>query len=132
VRELGVTLWLTDRSVAVTDLARAVERAGLGALFLTSHTHVPSFRRDIFADEDREDARLLDQFTALGAAAAVTSSLKLGTCVCIFPQHDRSSSPSRWRRSITCRGAGSSSESAPGGSARSCETTVSSPGSGGG
>jgi probable F420-dependent oxidoreductase len=88
VTQLGVTVWLTDRSVAVTDLARAVERAGLDALFLTSHTHVPAVRRDILADTDREDARLLDQFTALGAAAAVTSSLKLGTCVCIVPQHD--------------------------------------------
>ncbi len=85
---LGVTVWLTDRSVAVTDLARAVERAGLESLFLTSHTHVPASRRDILADGDREDARLLDQFTALGAAAAVTSRLRLGTCVCIVPQHD--------------------------------------------
>jgi probable F420-dependent oxidoreductase len=85
---LGVTVWLTDRSVGVTELACAVERAGLESLFLTSHTHVPASRRDILADDDRQDARLLDQFTALGAAAAVTSHLRLGTCVCIVPQHD--------------------------------------------
>jgi len=35
-----------------------------------------------------QSARILDPFTALGAAAAVTSRLKLGTGICVVAQHD--------------------------------------------
>jgi probable F420-dependent oxidoreductase len=87
--ELGVVAWLTDRSVGITELGAAVEQAGLESLFLTEHTHVPVSRRDLLDDEvHSQDPRLLDQFTALGAAAAVTSRLKLGTGICIVPQRD--------------------------------------------
>jgi len=86
---LGVAVWLTDTGVAITELARLVEDAGLESLFLTEHSHVPASRVDLVAgDRPGEDARLLDQFTALGAAAACTSRLRLGTGVCIVPQHD--------------------------------------------
>ena len=86
---LGVAVWQTDTSVAVTQLATLVERAGLESLFLTAHTHVPVSRRDLVqGDRPGEDARLLDQFTALGAAAACTTRLQLGTGVCVVPQHD--------------------------------------------
>ena len=82
--ELGVVAWLTDRGVGIAELAAAVEQAGLESLFLTEHTHVPVSRRDLLDDEvHSQDSRLLDQFTVLGAAAAVTSRLKLGTGICI-------------------------------------------------
>ena len=87
--DLGVAVWLTDRSVGIVELATAVEAAGFESLFLTGHTHVPTSRRDVFAgNRPGEDARLLDQFTALGAAAACTSRLRLGTGVCVVPQFD--------------------------------------------
>ena len=86
---LGVAVWLTDRSTGIAELATAVEEAGFESLFLTGHTHVPTSRRDVFGgDRPGEDARLLDQFTALGAAAACTSVLRLGTGVCVVPQFD--------------------------------------------
>jgi probable F420-dependent oxidoreductase len=86
---LGVAAWLTDTGVGIAELARAVEEAGLESLFLTEHSHVPTSRVDLVAgDRPGEDARLLDQFTALGAAAACTSRLRLGTGICIVPQHD--------------------------------------------
>lgn len=86
---LGAAVWLTDTGVGITELARLVEDAGLESLFLTEHSHVPAGRRDLVqGDRPGEDARLLDQFTALGAAAACTSRLRLGTGVCIVPQHD--------------------------------------------
>src|SRR6478672_1526705 len=86
---LGVAVWLTDTGVAITELARLVEDAGLESLFLTEHSHVPARRQDLVqGDRPGEDARLLDQFTALGAAAACTSRLRLGTGICIVPQHD--------------------------------------------
>ena len=86
---LGVAVWLTDTGVGITELARMVEESGLESLFLTEHSHVPTSRVDLVAGErPGEDARLLDQFTALGAAAACTSRLRLGTGICIVPQHD--------------------------------------------
>jgi probable F420-dependent oxidoreductase len=86
--ELGVVVAPTDLSAAITDVARAVEQAGLESLFLVEHTHVPVSRRDLLVGLHSELPRILDQFTALGAAAAVTSRLKLGTAMCIPAQHD--------------------------------------------
>jgi probable F420-dependent oxidoreductase len=87
--KLGVAVWLTDQGMAVTDLARALEQAGIESLFLTEHTHLPVSRRDVLDDPVHSlDAHLLDSFTALGAAAAVTSRLVLGTGICVIPQHD--------------------------------------------
>ena len=87
--DLGVAVWLTDRSIGIAELATSVEEVGLESLFLTGHTHVPISRRDVFeGDRPGEDARLLDQFTALGAAAGCTSALRLGTGVCVVPQFD--------------------------------------------
>ena len=87
--QLGVAVWLTNTGINVTKLAHTVETAGLESLFLTEHSHVPASRGDLVAgDRPGEDARLLDQFTALGAAAACTSRLRLGTGICIVPQHD--------------------------------------------
>lgn len=86
--KLGVAVWLMDH-VKIGELAPAVEQAGFESLFLTGHSHVPVSRRDVFeGDRPGQDARLLDQFIALGAAAAVTSRLRLGTGVCVVPQHD--------------------------------------------
>jgi probable F420-dependent oxidoreductase len=86
--DAGVVTWPTDLTVGITELARAVEQAGLESLFLTEHTHVPVSRRDVLSEEHSQDARIFDQFTALGAAAAVTSRLKLGTGMCIVAQRD--------------------------------------------
>lgn len=87
--QLGAAAWLTDTGVGIAELARITEDAGLESLFLTEHSHVPAGRVDLVAgDRPGEDARLLDQFTALGAAAACTSRLRLGTGICIVPQHD--------------------------------------------
>jgi probable F420-dependent oxidoreductase len=70
-------------------LARTVEQAGLESLFLTEHTHVPVSRRDVLEDSVHAlDAHVLDPFTALGVAAASTSSVRLGTGACIVAQRD--------------------------------------------
>lgn len=87
--ELGVVLWQTDEGLGICEVARMVEQAGLESLFLVGHSHVPVSRRDVIEEAGHElDAHLLDQFTALGACAAVTERLKLGTGICIAPQYD--------------------------------------------
>jgi probable F420-dependent oxidoreductase len=87
--DLGVWVVLTAASARIADLAPAVEQAGLESLFLCEHTHLPVSRRDLLDDPFLwQVPDLLDQFTALGAAAVVTSRLRLGTGICLPAQHD--------------------------------------------
>jgi probable F420-dependent oxidoreductase len=87
--KLGIAMWQTDQGVGVPEGAAIAEQSGIESLFVVSHTHIPVSRPDVIADPVHErDAYLLEQFTSLGAASAVTRTLKLGTCVCIVPQCD--------------------------------------------
>lgn len=87
--DIGVVAWLTDLDLGIADVARMVEQAGLESLFVPEHTHVPVVRRDLLDDPYHvHDPRLLDHLVVLGAAAAVTSRLKLGTAACVLPQRD--------------------------------------------
>jgi probable F420-dependent oxidoreductase len=89
---IGVTAFLTDRTMSADDLARAVEERGYASLFLPEHTHLPvsaadppALVRGVHADDYR---RSLDPFVALAAAAAVTERIRLGTGVALVAQHD--------------------------------------------
>ncbi|MGC4109542.1 MAG: LLM class F420-dependent oxidoreductase [Nocardioides sp.] len=86
---LGVAIELTDEDAGIVDVATAVEAAGLESLFVTEHSHVPVARQDLVEDAFlTRHRRLLDQFSVLAAAAAVTTRIRLGTAVCVVPQHD--------------------------------------------
>jgi probable F420-dependent oxidoreductase len=89
---LGITCFLTDRAMAPSDLARAVEERGFVSLYLPEHTHLPvradtppSLVEGVRAEDYR---RSLDPFVALATAAPVTSTLQLGTGVVLAAQHD--------------------------------------------
>ncbi len=87
--KIGVAADITDCTVAVTDLAMAVENAGLESLFFTQRTHFTVSRRELLEQEGHEmDANLLDPFVALGAASAVTSRIGLGTGACYVAVYD--------------------------------------------
>jgi probable F420-dependent oxidoreductase len=83
---------LTDRGIRIDELAREVEARGFDSLWLGEHSHVPV----AVASHPREDGRPLpdfykrlpDPFVQLGAAAAVTSRITLGTAVCLIVEHD--------------------------------------------
>jgi probable F420-dependent oxidoreductase len=90
--ELGLTMFTTDQSMSVVDLARAAEERGFASLYVPEHTHIPTSRRTppptgeaVLAEEYK---RTLDPFVALAAAAAVTSRIRLGTAICLVAQHD--------------------------------------------
>lgn len=68
-------------------LARDVEDRGFESLFYTEHTHIPVASRRA-SGSARDYATTFDPFVALAAAAAATSTLKLGTAVCLLPQRD--------------------------------------------
>jgi probable F420-dependent oxidoreductase len=89
----GVTIFPTDLSIGVVELARACEERGLDSLYLPEHTHIPTSRRTpwpVAPDRpiDEKYKRSLDPLVGLGAAAAVTTSLRLGTGILLVAQRD--------------------------------------------
>ncbi len=89
---VGVTAFLTDRSMPVDDFARAVEARGYDSLYLPEHTHLPvalasppALVKGVHLDDYK---RSLDPFVSLAAAAAVTDRILLGTGVTLVAQHD--------------------------------------------
>lgn len=88
--KIGVTSLLTDYGISPPALARGVEERGLSALFLTEHTHIPVSRRSPWPggpDLPRAYSHTVDPFVALGAMAAVTDRIVLGTAVTLVNQH---------------------------------------------
>jgi probable F420-dependent oxidoreductase len=89
---LGVTAFLTDRSLPPAELAVAAEERGFHSLYVPEHTHLPvradtppSLVEGVHAEDYR---RSLDPFVALSMAAAVTTRIRLGTGVVLVAQHD--------------------------------------------
>src|SRR5919204_792874 len=89
--DFGATMFITDYSIPVTELARALEDLGFESLWVPEHTHIPTSRKSPWpggAELPKEYLHSLDPFLALTAAASVTSRLKLGTGVCLVIERD--------------------------------------------
>ncbi|WP_300007290.1 LLM class F420-dependent oxidoreductase [Pseudonocardia sp.] len=89
--ELGIVTFLTDYGISPVELGRATEERGFDALFLTEHTHIPASRVSPWPGGPELPTRYshtFDPFVALGAIAAVTSRIALGTGVSLVAQHD--------------------------------------------
>jgi probable F420-dependent oxidoreductase len=87
----GVTMFATDRSIDVVELARAAEERGLASLWLPEHTHIPLSRLTTHpsgGELPEEYKRSLDPLVALAAAASVTTTLRLGTGVLLAAQRE--------------------------------------------
>ncbi len=87
--KFGVSMFATDTSARPADVAPLAEQMGFDAFWVSEHSHMPLDTEFPLADEvPREYASMLDPFVALAAAASVTSTIKIGTAICIVPQHD--------------------------------------------
>jgi probable F420-dependent oxidoreductase len=89
--DVGIAMFVTDRTVAPDELARLVEEHGFESLFVPDHTHIPVSRRTPFGGGGELPGyytRILDPFVALTAAAAATDRLRVGTGVLLVPEHD--------------------------------------------
>ena len=89
--ELGLANFLTDYGMAPAELGRQTEQRGFESLFLPEHTHIPVSRETPYpggGELPPEYSHTLDPFVALGAVAAVTERLKLGTGVCLVIERD--------------------------------------------
>ena len=90
-QHFGVTMFPTDYSIQPVELARAVEERGLDSLFFPEHTHIPTSRATPFpggGDLPKMYWHTHDPFVALGACAAVTERIKLGTGICLVIERD--------------------------------------------
>ena len=86
----GVQVRATAETMSLGELGRRVEAAGFESLFVPEHTHIPvSVGQDHPEGSEWLDAckRFLDPFLALATIAAATTTLKLGTGVCLVAQH---------------------------------------------
>lgn len=87
----GVQVRATAEGGNLRDLARRIEEAGFESLWLPEHTHMPvSVGREHAEGADwlAVNMRLFDPFVGLAVAAAATTRLRLGTGVCLIPQHN--------------------------------------------
>jgi probable F420-dependent oxidoreductase len=90
--QYGITMFATDVSIDVVELAREAEARGLQSLWLPEHTHIPVSRRTPPPTGDAELAeeyrRCLDPLVALAAAATATATLRLGTGILLAAQRE--------------------------------------------
>ena len=88
--DFGLTMFPADYAINVVELGRTAEQLGFESLFFPEHTHIPvgHDRRADGSPLPREYAHTLDPFVALGAVAAATQRLKLGTGICLVIQRD--------------------------------------------
>src|SRR5579884_514799 len=89
--EFGVSIFATDYSMPVTELAPAVEQRGFDVLLFPEHTHIPTSRRSPWPggpNLPQHYWHTLDPFATSTAAALVTSRLRVGTGICLLVQRD--------------------------------------------
>jgi probable F420-dependent oxidoreductase len=91
---LGVMMFPTDKAIQPMELATEVEARGFDSLWFPEHSHIPSSRRTPWGGREgapplpEEYWRSHDQFVALTAAAAVTTTLKVATGITLVAQRD--------------------------------------------
>jgi probable F420-dependent oxidoreductase len=91
---LGVLIFPTDTTLQPVELARAVEERGFESLWFPEHSHIPVSRISPWGGRAGAPPlpehywRTHDQFVALAAAAAVTSTLKLASGITLSAQRD--------------------------------------------
>jgi probable F420-dependent oxidoreductase len=88
---LGLTIFPTDYSIPLHELAREAEQRGFESLWVAEHSHIPTSRKSPWpggAELPKMYYDTLDPFVALAAAAVVTSRIKLATGICLVVQRD--------------------------------------------
>jgi probable F420-dependent oxidoreductase len=87
---VGLSTFPTTYAISPVELAREAEARGFDSLWSVEHTHVPASRRTPYpmgGDLPSIYWESFEPFTYLAQAAAVTTSLKVGTGVCLVAQH---------------------------------------------
>ena len=88
---VGLSLFATDLTSDIRDVARAAEDAGFESLYVAEHTHIPTSRSSPYpggSEMPMDYAHTLDPFVTLAAAAVVTERLRVGTGICLVNERD--------------------------------------------
>ncbi len=88
--KIGISTFPTDYSISAVALGRAVEERGFDSLWITEHTHIPASRRSPYPQGGELPSiywESYEPFTFLAQVAAVTEDLKIGTGICLVPEH---------------------------------------------
>ncbi|MCU1503476.1 MAG: class F420-dependent oxidoreductase [Ilumatobacteraceae bacterium] len=91
---IGVLIFPTDLGIQPIELAREAEARGFDSLWFPEHSHIPTSRITPWGGQagapplPEQYWRTHDQFIALTAAAAVTSTIRLGTGITLVAQRD--------------------------------------------
>jgi len=92
--DLGLLIFPTDVGIQPAELAREAESRGFRSLWFPEHSHIPTARQTPWGGREGapplppEYWRTHDQFLALAVAAAVTSTIQLGTGITLVAQRD--------------------------------------------
>ena len=91
---IGITLLSGDDGISPAELAIAVEERGFESLWLPEHSHIPTSRESPWPGSLTGEplpevySHLLDVTVSLAMAAAVTTTLRLGTSVVLLAARD--------------------------------------------
>lgn len=88
--KIGISTFPTDYSISPTVLAIALEARGFESLWTVEHTHIPASRRTPYPLGPELPSiywESYEPFTYLAQAAAVSERLRVGTGVCLVPEH---------------------------------------------
>ncbi|HXT78835.1 MAG TPA: LLM class F420-dependent oxidoreductase [Acetobacteraceae bacterium] len=89
--KFGASMFFTDYSMTPAALARALEERGFDIVWAPEHSHIPVSRKTPFilgGDLPKRYYDAMDPFVTLTAAAMATTTLKVGTGVCLIAQRD--------------------------------------------
>ena len=89
--KIGITMFSTDYAIQPHELAVEAETRGFESLWFPEHSHIPTSRKSPWpggAELPKWYYDTYDPFVAMGAAAVVTKTIKLGTGVCLVIQRD--------------------------------------------
>ena len=90
---IGISTFPTDYSIDIALLAKRAEEMGFESLWVPEHPIIPVSTSSPWPGSPdgvipKVYADIVDPFVALGRASAVTSTLKLGTGICLVPERN--------------------------------------------
>ena len=87
--EFGISAFVSTAGMQPDELAQKAEAGGFESFYVSEHTHIPVNTDFPIADEVPLIYKsMYDPFVAMATAAAVTKTIRVGTAICILPQHD--------------------------------------------
>ncbi|MBF0279913.1 MAG: LLM class F420-dependent oxidoreductase [SAR324 cluster bacterium] len=89
--KFGIYMFPTDYAISPVELGKAAETLGFESIFFPEHLHIPASRKTPFpggGNLPKEYFHTFDPFVALGAVAAVTEKILIGTGICLVVERD--------------------------------------------